>query len=155
MSLPEEGTYLSERQRSPRYWLDPSSTGARSFHSWTGPARSTCTHRWILEYALNVPYPKNYISKCVKETLPNQRILGNIAAYVLCLICSSYSYWPGSVEVETLPSDQKRRNDRSHRQQTLKSCQKCPWKILVPSANFWSHRPWGYKCHWLIKSLIL
>jgi hypothetical protein len=28
-------------QRSPRYWFEPSSTGARSFHSWTGPARST------------------------------------------------------------------------------------------------------------------
>ena len=41
VSLPELGTYLSERQRSPRYWLLPSSTGARSFHCSTGPARST------------------------------------------------------------------------------------------------------------------
>ena len=41
VSFPEDGTYLRERHRSPRYWLEPSSTGARSFHSWTGPARST------------------------------------------------------------------------------------------------------------------
>ena len=41
VSFPDEGTYLSEIQRSPKYWLLPSSTGARSFHSSIGPARST------------------------------------------------------------------------------------------------------------------
>ena len=41
VSFPDDGTYLSEMQRSPRYWLEPSSTGAKSFHSCTGPARST------------------------------------------------------------------------------------------------------------------
>ena len=49
VSFPEDGTYLSERHRSPRYWLEPSSTGARSFHSWTGPARSTWIGRKCLD----------------------------------------------------------------------------------------------------------
>lgn len=41
VNFPDEGTYLNERQRSPRYWLLPSSTGTKSFHSSIGPARST------------------------------------------------------------------------------------------------------------------
>merc|ERR550525_709146 len=48
VSFPDDGTYLREMQRSPRYWLEPSSTGAKSFHSCTGPARST----WFRELEL-------------------------------------------------------------------------------------------------------
>ena len=41
VSFPEDGTYLRDRHRSPKYWLLPSSTAAKSFHSSTGPAKST------------------------------------------------------------------------------------------------------------------
>ena len=41
VNFPDDGTYLSDKHKSPKYWLLPSSTAAKSFHSSTGPAKST------------------------------------------------------------------------------------------------------------------
>ena len=118
VSFPEDGTYLSERHRSPRYWLEPSSTGARSFHSWTGPARST----WIGKKSFDFnPFSSALLWSRLGGPTPPIMFYCLLVWATVCHPCL-----PGWEAAGTLRSGPRRRSDRSHRQPLPGSCQKYP-----------------------------